>query len=142
MGKKKPKKTAKLTDFLVTTDAPVPDGEAAANATPTIDSPLTNSFVPPGVDLTVSVSTNRGDLRYKVVFSDLSPPPAPVTTDVPAPGSGGFTLVVPGANIVAGRMYQVRVHVDPADGATPPHLDHTITLHTLEMGQTVIVMGD
>ncbi len=137
MGKKKPKKAAVLTDFLT---AASDDAGGGANATPTIDSPLTNSFVPPGVALTVSVSTNRGDLSYKVVFTDQNPPPGAETADV-GPSNGSFNVVIPGNKLVANRLYQIRVFVAPASGNTPPHLDHTITVHTQQPDdQPVIIM--
>ncbi|AMV26494.1 hypothetical protein VT84_18995 [Gemmata sp. SH-PL17] len=145
MGKKKLTKPTKqnkqLTPLLAAGQSP--GGVAAA---PHIINPFANSFVPPGVDLTVNITTNRGDLRYKVTFTDLTPPPpappAPLTTNIPANGGAGFTLVIPGANLQTNRVYEIFVFVDPADGASPPHLDHTINVHTTPpAGFTMVTAG-
>ncbi|MBP3954981.1 hypothetical protein J8F10_06760 [Gemmata sp. G18] len=99
-------------------------------ATPRITAPLANAFVLSGADLTVTVTTNRSDLRYKVVFTPIPAPPGPTTTSIPANGGGGFTLVIPGASLQPNCVYEIHVFVDPADGGTPPHLDHAINVHT------------
>ena len=87
------------------------------------------------------MTTNRGDLRYKVVLTDTNPPPGPVTVDVPVPGGANFTAVFDGANLQANRTYTIHVFVDPADGATPPHLDHTINIETNAPADFVMVMS-
>ena len=98
----------------------------------------------PGVRL---YREHRADLRHIIEMLDVtplppspepppgSPLPAPMGLAVPilfnvTPQGNTFTVVIPGANLAAGRTYQFRVLIDPADGGTPPHTDHSISITT------------
>src|SRR5205823_9456142 len=102
-------------------------------ATPRIQQPQANSPIASGQNLFVLVWTNRGDLGYIVVVTDITPPPpppappppvmAPVPLTIPPPGGSYFAAEFLGSNFVANHVYRIRVYVDPAFGATPPHMD-------------------
>ncbi|MBN9117800.1 MAG: hypothetical protein J0I06_01300 [Planctomycetes bacterium] len=114
---KKPKVTARV---------------AVRVARPNITSPVANADVPPGEDLGVSANVNVGDLRYQIELTDVTgdPPfPTPFVTDATVVG-GVATGVIPAAQLPAGHTFRIRVLVNPADGSTPPNLDHTITITT------------
>jgi hypothetical protein len=139
--KQKSQKKAKLVK--------IPNGKArkprsaVAPAAPTIQSPGANTYAAPGVNLSVEVWTNRPDLSYIVTLADITSgstlPPPPVNLVIPAPCSIPFFAVFNGSNLVANRLYTLRVFVNPASGLTPPHMDHTINVHTSLAKNCVIV---
>lgn len=111
--------------------APPAGGDGVA-ATPLITSPLANATVPAGVNLVVTVSTNRADLGYTVTIQDITPPgPAPAPTAFPGPNptTNPFSVTIPAANLAAGRTYRILVTLDTASSATP-HTDSVITINT------------
>lgn len=98
-------------------------GGGGAPAAPHIFAPLAGP-VPAGMNLPVSATTVRGDLRFVIELRDISPLPVPplptVLLNVPAPGANPITGTFPGATVVAGHTYRIRVSVDPIEGPTPP----------------------
>lgn len=113
---------------------PPPTSADGAPADPEIISPLANAMVPAGLNLFVDLTTDRGDLGYILEVLDTTPlpagvlPPPAVQFIVPAPGANNFSVNVPGAMLVGGHTYRLRVFVNPANGLTPPHLDFVINI--------------
>ncbi|MBY0458902.1 MAG: fibronectin type III domain-containing protein [Gemmataceae bacterium] len=128
------KTTGKSTGLAAQSLAPDP-------AKPKITSPGNGDHVPPGVDLTVQVDTNRDDLRYIVELTDTTTG-ASVKVYVPAPTGGRFTAVFAGSNLQPDRTYTIRVYVNPLDGATPPNLDATITVETNTQQSLIVARSD
>ena len=99
------------------------------SASPVIVQPYAGAYAEPGFNLRIVVSTNRPDLRYIITVTDVTDPlnpGAPQALNIPAPidhlSTQLFAADLPGAWFVADHRYQIRVSVDPNDGATPPHL--------------------
>ena len=79
------------------------------------------------------------DLRYIVEVTDITDPMNPVVVgqlNIPAPLDFGsvqyFAADLPAAWFQQDHEYQVRVFVDPVDGATPPHLDAPVNVTTTQ----------
>jgi len=109
-----------------------------APAAPFILTPTANTYVMPGTDLFVQMETNRTDLSYIVELSDITSGLPPVRLNV-TPNGSLFAVTFLATHFAAGHLYALRVYVDPASGATPPHMDHTINTHTQEPDGWVIV---
>jgi hypothetical protein len=121
-------------------------GIGQAVAAPQFVQPTSGFFATPGADLRVLVSTLRPDLRYIITVTDVTDPQnpgAPQQINIPAPiGSGSsmlFAADVPGAWLVLGHKYQIRVFVDPADGLTPPHHDAAVDITCIQPPGLLVV---
>jgi hypothetical protein len=118
-----------------------------AVAAPQFMQPPSGFFATPGADLRVVVSTLRPDLRYIITVTEITDPQnpgAPEQIDIPAPITNGspmlFAAGIPGAWLVLGCRYQIRVFVNPLDGQTPPHHDAAVDITCVQLPGLLVVV--
>ena len=123
---------------------PMMPGQAVA--APQFVQPPSGFFATPGADLRVIVSTLRPDLRYIIALTDVTDalnPGAPQAINIPAPLASGsamlFAADIPGASLVLGCKYQIRVFVDPLDGASPPHNDAAVDITCIQLAGLLVI---
>lgn len=100
------------------------------DATPIITSPSAGS-VTASTDLTVTVTTDRDDLPYTLILTDITGRPTLVSTiPISAPNTSPFQVTIPGSALASGRTFKIRIMVDPSAGTTPPHNIFEVTITT------------